>query len=151
MSEHKATLSWTRGEGGFGIKEFTRSHQWGFPRSEQELRASSGAEYMGTDYGVDPEEGFTAALSSCHMLTFLAVASLAGYVVDSYEDTPIGYLEKGDNGRPWLARIVMHPHTKFSGEKQPSSEELFALHSKSHRACFLANSVKTEITWEPSL
>ena len=82
------------------------------------------------------------------MLTFLAMASLGGFVVDSYEDEAVGFLEKGDSGKPWLARVVMHPKITFSGDNQPDADQLEKLHDKAHHECFLANSVKTEITWE---
>ncbi|HQZ27294.1 MAG: OsmC family protein [Verrucomicrobiales bacterium] len=148
MSEHIGSLSWTRGESGFGYKEYPRAHEWIFPRSGQKLRASSAPAYLGEADCVDPEEAFTVALSSCHMLTFLAIASMGGYIVDSYQDEPVGYLEKGADGKPWLARITMHPKIVFSGDKQPSAEDLETLHGKAHHECFLAKSVKTEVTWE---
>ena len=149
MSEHKATLKWERGDAGFGYKEYPRDHDWNFAASgNQSLRASAATEYLGNADCVDPEEAFTASLASCHMLTFLAMASLGGFVVDSYEDEAVGFLEKGDSGKPWLARVVMHPKITFSGDKQPDADQLAKLHDKAHHECFLANSVKTEITWE---
>lgn len=147
MSEHQATLTWTRGDAGFGYKEYSRTHQWTFPKSGQTVRAAAAIEYLGTPDSVDPEEAFTAALASCHMLTFLAIASMSGYVVDAYEDNVIGFLEKAEDGKPWLARVVMHPVIRFSGDKQPTPEQLETLHEKSHKECFLARSVKTEISW----
>jgi organic hydroperoxide reductase OsmC/OhrA len=81
------------------------------------------------------------------MLTFLAIASMSGFVVDTYEDESVGFLEKGENGKPWLARLAMHPKITFSGEKKPSAEDIEKLHQKAHHECFLANSVKTEISW----
>ena len=148
MSEHKASLSWTRGESGFGYKEYPRTHRWDFPRSGQSLRASAAPAYLGAADCADPEEAFTVALSSCHMLTFLAIASMGGFIVDRYDDEPVGYLDKGTDGKPWLARVVMHPKITFSGEKQPTAEELEKLHDKAHHECFLAKAVKTEVTWE---
>ncbi len=148
MSEHHATLSWSRGDSGFGYKEYSRTHSWTFPRSGQSLRAAAAPAFLGAEDCVDPEEAFAAALASCHMLTFLAVASMSGYVVDRYDDAPVGYLEKGENGKPWLARVALRPKIIFSGEKQPSPEELAKLHEKAHRECFLANSAKTAVTWE---
>jgi organic hydroperoxide reductase OsmC/OhrA len=147
MSEHKATLTWTRGDSGFGYKEYPRTHEWQFPKSGQTLRAAAAIEFLGTPDCVDPEEAFTAALSSCHMLTFLAYAAMNGYTVDAYVDEAVGYLEKAADGRPWLARVVMHPRVTFSGDKQPTPEELAKLHEKAHHECFLARSVKTEVTW----
>lgn len=148
MSEHKTTLTWKRGDSGSGYKEFPRKHTWDFPRSGQSLNASAAPAYLGDADCVDPEEAFTAALTSCHMLTFLAIASMSGFVVDSYDDNATGYLEKGENGKPWLARVVMNPTITFSGDKMPSAEDIEKLHEKAHHECFLANSVKTEVTWE---
>lgn len=147
MSEHKAQLNWKRNDAGFGYKEYPRKHTWTFPRSEQSLNAAAAPEYLGEADCADPEEAFTAALASCHMLTFLAISSMSGYVVDSYEDEAVGHLEKGENGKPWLAKITMSPQITFSGEKQPSPEDIEKLHQKAHHECFLANSVKTEVTW----
>lgn len=146
MSEHHATLSWTRGESGFGYKEYPRTHAWTFPRSGQTLKAAAAPAFLGAEDCVDPEEAYVAALASCHMLTFLAIASRSGFVVDRYEDRPVGFLEKGENGKLWLSRIELRPEISFSGEKQPSPEELASLHDKSHHECFLANSVRTAVT-----
>jgi len=148
MSDHKAVLKWNRGEAGFGYKEYPRDHEWSFPRSSQTLRASAAPAYLGGENCTDPEETFTAALASCHMLTFLAIASMSGWVVDRYEDEPVGHLDKGENGKPWLARVEMHPRIAFSGERRPSPDELENLHQKAHRECFLANSVRTKVTWD---
>ncbi|MDF1814161.1 MAG: OsmC family protein [Verrucomicrobiales bacterium] len=147
MSEHKAILKWSRGDSGFGYKEYPRGHKWEFPKSSQSLQASAAVDYLGDADATDPEEAFTAALASCHMLTFLAVASMSGFIVDTYEDEAIGKLEKGENGKPWLAKIEMRPKISFSGEKQPDEAAIEKLHEKAHHECFLANSVKTEITW----
>jgi organic hydroperoxide reductase OsmC/OhrA len=147
MSEHKTKLTWKRKDSGFGYKEFPRGHEWAFPRSGQTLRASAAPEYLGDADRADPEEAFTAALTSCHMLTFLAIASMSGFVVESYEDEAVGHLEKADDGKPWLAKVEMHPKIEFSGDKIPSPEDIEKLHEKSHHECFLARSVKTEITW----
>lgn len=147
MSEHKAILKWQRGDSGFGYKEYPRSHDWQFPKSGQSLGASAAVDYEGDADKTDPEEAFTAALTSCHMLTFLAIASMGGYVVDQYEDEAVGKLAKADDGKPWLASVEMHPKITFSGDKQPTAEQIEKLHEKAHHECFLARSVKTQITW----
>ena len=147
MSEHKTILRWERDGSDFSYKTYPRNHGWEFPRSGQSLRASAAPEYLGDADCVDPEEAFTAALTSCHMLTFLAIASMSGFVVDSYEDEAIGRLEKGDDGKPWLAKVEMNPRIVFSGDKEPSESDIEKLHEKAHHECFLARSVKTGITW----
>ncbi|MBP83229.1 MAG: osmotically inducible protein OsmC [Verrucomicrobiales bacterium] len=147
MSEHKTTLIWNRGDNAFSYKEYPRTHQWTFPRSGQSLKAAAAPEFLGGPDCVDPEETFTAALTSCHMLTFLAIACMSGYVIESYEDNAVGHLEKADDGKPWLARVTMNPRIVFSGEKHPSPEDINNLHHKAHAECFLARSVKTKVTW----
>lgn len=148
MSEHRASLSWSRGDRGFAYKEYSRDHGWTFPRSGEALKASAAVKYLGSEDRVDPEEAFVASLASCHLLTFLAVASMSGYVVDTYEDEPVGVLEAGPDKRLWLSKVTLRPRAVFSGAKLPSPEQLQALHEKAHKECFLANSVKTEVVWE---
>ena len=147
MSEHKTILSWQRGDRSFDYKNYPRKHTWEFPRSGESLSASAAPQFLGDAGCVDPEEAFTAALASCHMLTFLAIASMSGWTIDEYRDDAVGFLEKAEDGKPWLARVEMHPEITFSGEKTPSPEEIEKMHEKSHRECFLARSVKTEISW----
>jgi len=148
MSEHLANLSWTRGESGFGYKEYSRDHQWIFPSNDQSLKASAAPKYLGSEDCVDPEEAYVASLASCHMLTFLAVASMSGFAVDSYHDNASGRLAPDENKKMIISRITLRPKIEFSGDKTPNTEELEQLHVKAHHECFLANSVKTEVVWE---
>jgi organic hydroperoxide reductase OsmC/OhrA len=101
--------------------------------------------YLGNPQRVDPEAAFVAALSSCHMLTFLALASNKGFVVDSYEDAAVGHLEKNASGKLAITRVELHPKIVYSGAKQPVAADLDWLHDKAHKECFIANSVTTEV------
>jgi organic hydroperoxide reductase OsmC/OhrA len=87
-----------------------------------------------------------AALSSCHMLTFLAIASKKGFVVDDYRDEAVGVLEKNAEGRLAVTRVTLRPRIGFSGDRVPSVEEIERMHESAHRGCFIANSVRTEVT-----
>ena len=84
MSEHKVTIQWRR-EGDFSSKTYNRSHQWDFGHGNT-INASAASDFQGDKECVDPEQAFVAALASCHMLTFLAIAAKKQYVVDRYED-----------------------------------------------------------------
>jgi organic hydroperoxide reductase OsmC/OhrA len=95
---------------------------------------------------VDPEEAFVASISSCHMLTYLHVASRAGFEVASYEDEAVGTMTKNERGVPWVSTVVLRPRITYAGEKRPSPEDVQRLHHAAHDGCFIANSVKTEIT-----
>ena len=148
MSEHRANLSWAREGSGFGYKEYSRDHRWDFPSNDQSLKASAAPKYLGSEDGVDPEEAFVAALASCHMLTFLAIASMSGFVVDSYHDNASGRLAPDENKKMVMDLVTLQPVVEFSGEKIPAAEEIERLHVKAHHECFLANSVKTEVVWK---
>ncbi len=96
---------------------------------------------------VDPEEALVASLSSCHMLFFLSYAARAGFVIDRYEDEALGEMGKNAAGKIAMLRVRLRPKIAWV-EKTPSAVELDALHHKSHEACFIANSVTSEIVIE---
>jgi organic hydroperoxide reductase OsmC/OhrA len=81
MSEHKVTLTWQRGDKPFDYQKYSRDHIWKFPGGH-EMQASAAPAYLGNQNLVDPEEAFVASLSSCHMLTFLAIACKKKFVLD---------------------------------------------------------------------
>lgn len=147
MSEHVASVRWRRSSADFTYESYNRAHDWHFDGGVA-LAASAAPAYRGDPERVDPEEAFVAALSSCHMLTFLAVAARKRFVVESYEDDAIGTMTKNEAGRLWLSRVVLRPRIVF-GQRTPSSEELTRLHELAHANCFIANSVKTEVVVAP--
>ncbi len=144
MSEHHATIDWTRNDTEFAYKSYTRDHRWRFEGGTV-IEASATPAYLGNPDLVDPEEAFVASLSSCHMLTFLAFAAKKGFVVDAYRDEAIGTLEKNKDGNLAITRVTLRPEITFAPGAAPSADDLAALHDASHHACFIANSVKTKI------
>lgn len=148
MSEHKVSLNWKRSSEGFSYDSYNREHSWTFDNG-QTVEASATPAYKGKPSFIDPEEAFVASLTSCHMLTFLALACMKKFVVESYVDEAVGYLEKNAGGKLAITRLVLRPKIIFSGDKQPTAEELAALHDKAHHECFIANSVTTQISVEP--
>ncbi len=145
MSEHKATLTWKRETEDFTYKTYSRNHVWDLGDGHV-IQASAAADYLGDADRVDPEQAYVASLSSCHMLTFLAICAMQNLTVDSYIDEAVGHLEKGESGKPEITRVELHPKITFAPGSEVSPETLDELHHKSHAECFLANSVKTEIT-----
>ncbi len=79
------------------------------------------------------------------MLTFLAVAAKRGHEVDAYEDDAVGYLEKNDEGRLAVTRIVLRPVIRFAEGTAPDAEALNKLHASAHRNCFISNSVRAAV------
>jgi organic hydroperoxide reductase OsmC/OhrA len=148
MSEHRAALKWERGGAEFTYQKYRRDHEWSFDGGHT-MTASAAPAYLGNPANVDPEEAFVASLSSCHMLTFLAIACRQKFVLDAYEDEAIGHMEKNADGRMAITRVELHPKIRWSGERIPSTEELAKMHHAAHEGCFIANSVKTEVTVEP--
>ncbi len=146
MSEHRVTLTWNRGERPFTYESYSRDHTWEFDGGTR-IEATAAPAYRGNPDLVDPEEAFVASLSSCHMLTFLALAAKKKLVVDRYVDEAVGYMEKNADGRLAVTRVVLRPRIDWSG-RRPTPAELEELHHASHELCFIANSVKTEVTVE---
>jgi len=146
MSEHVADVSWVRGEHEFTYQTYSRDHEWRFDGGVT-VPGSANPAYLGSPAGVDPEEAFVAALSSCHMLTFLALAAKKRLVVDSYDDHAVGLMAKNADGRLAITQVTLRPRIVFAGPA-PDAATLDKLHHLSHQECFIANSVTTEITVE---
>ena len=149
MSEHRATISWNRETESFAYDDYSRSHLWKFPGGPV-VEAASAPEYLGDPTRADPEQALVAAISSCHMLTFLALASKKRFVVDRYEDPAVGVMEKNEDGKLAITRVVLKPSIDFSGERQPSAEETLRMHHQAHEHCFIANSVRTHVEVQPA-
>ncbi|WP_323847214.1 OsmC family protein [Microbulbifer magnicolonia] len=151
MSEYFSTVLWRRHGEQFTDNKYSRGHSWHFDGGLT-VPASASPHIVPLPYSVaenvDPEEAFIASLSSCHMLFFLAYAAKRGFVVDEYRDAAVGILEKTDGGKMAMTRVTLRPQVVFSGDKQPSREQLEQMHHQSHEQCFIANSVKTEVVTE---
>jgi organic hydroperoxide reductase OsmC/OhrA len=148
VSEHVADVSWARGGAAFAYQTYSRDHVWRFDGGVT-VAASANPAYLGSEANVDPEEAFVAALSSCHMLTFLAIAAKKRIVVDSYDDHAVGQMENNDSGRLAITRVVLQPEVGFAGD-EPDADTLLKMHHLAHEQCFIANSVTTEVTVEPA-
>lgn len=98
---------------------------------------------------VDPEEAFVASLSACHMLWFLALAAQERLQVARYVDDADGVMAHDAEGRLAMTVVTLRPRVEFAGERRPSRAELERLHHAAHDACFIANSVKTDVRCEP--
>ena len=145
MSEHRATTRWARTSEAFTYETYPRRHRWTFGGGAG-LEASSAPEFLGDASLPNPEEALVVALSSCHMLSFLAIAARKRLTVDSYDDQAVGHMEKNAEGRLAITKVELRPRVRFSGANPPSSDDLRKLHEQAHHVCFIANSVKTEVT-----
>jgi len=144
---HRATIVWRRDDGDFSKGRYSRGHVWRFAGGVEVPATASPAivpKPFTVEAAVDPEEAFVAALSACHMLTFVDIARHRGFVVDAYEDEAVGVLTRNDAGRRWLSEVTLNPRVVFAGDP-PDAGTLAAIHGAAHDECFIANSVKTEV------
>jgi organic hydroperoxide reductase OsmC/OhrA len=148
MSEHKAIISWKRTSPDFLKGRYSREHTWSFDGGLI-VPASPSPSVVPAPYSnpahVDPEEAFVAAISSCHMLTYLYLACQEGFQVDSYQDEAAGVMTKNERGVPWVSTVTLHPRIAYSGGKLPAPADEERLHHQAHEQCFIANSIKTEV------
>ena len=155
MSLHHATVSWSLREGeDFPRGRYSRVHEVAFDGGIALAGSASPAVVpspWSSAEAVDPEALFVAALSACHMLTFLDIARRAGFFIAAYRDAAEGTLARVAPGRSGVTRVVLRPEITWAGTRRPTADELAALHHQAHETCFIANSVTTEVTVEPPL
>jgi organic hydroperoxide reductase OsmC/OhrA len=149
---YTAKVSWKNDGGQFAEGKYSRAHKWKFDCGI-EIDASASPQVVPLPYSraeaVDPEEAFVAAVSSCHMLTFLYLASKEKINISSYTDNAVGVMEPNPNGKLWVSKVALRPDIVFDGNA-PSAETIHRLHHDAHEECYIANSIKTEVTVEES-
>ncbi len=147
MSEHRATIRWELSGSDFLKGQYSREHVWLFDGGLS-VPASPSPSVVRAPYSsaahVDPEEAFVASIASCHMLTFLYVASKERIEVTHYEDEAVGVMTKNADGVPWVSTVSLRPLIRY-GQNPPDREQEQRLHERAHHGCFIANSVKTRI------
>lgn len=152
MGHHNARVEWHRDNAKFTDNRYSRAHQWSFDCGVR-VPASSSPNVvpvpLSDPNGIDPEEAFVAALASCHMLWFLSIAAKRGFVIERYEDDAVGELATNDDGRLSMKTVILRPAVTFGDGRHPARAELEALHHEAHDACYLSNSVRTEIQVAP--
>ena len=148
MHTYTATISWKSDSAeAFASNKYSRAHEWAFDGGVT-VPASSSPLSVRLPYSieaaVDPEEALVAAASSCHMLSFLYVASKAGFNAASYRDEAVGEMSS-DGGKQWISRITLDPRIEWVGDNVPTHDDLRHLHHEAHELCYIANSIKSEI------
>jgi organic hydroperoxide reductase OsmC/OhrA len=147
MSEHHAKIEWQRKSTDFTYATYNREHEWQFTAAK--VPASAAKEYRGDANRVNPEEALVAALSSCHMLVFLALAAKRKLSLDAYTDEAVGVLEKNADGKLAITRVTLRPSVVWSAGMAVSAEVLAQMHHDAHEGCFIASSVKTAVSVAP--
>ena len=149
--EHAATVEWACDGQDFLAGRYSRGHVLSFDGGVTVAGSASPANVpapWSVEAAVDPEEMFVASVSACHMLWFLDFARRSGAAVERYRDAAVGKMEADDQGRVWLSRIVLAPEVRFADPFVPA-RLAEALHEQAHQACFIANSIRTEVLVQP--
>jgi len=150
MHRYTATVRWQRQGQTFVDNRYSRAHLWEFDGGARVPASSSPLVVplpLSEAANVDPEEALVAATASCHMLFFLSLAARAGFTVESYDDPAYGVMERGADGRTAFTRIVLRPAIAWAGAV-PDAALLASLHDDAHARCYIANSLKAEVTVE---
>jgi organic hydroperoxide reductase OsmC/OhrA len=152
MSTYTAQLAWQRQpEERFTDQRYHRAHRLVFDGGAV-VPASSSPSVVprySDPAAVDPEEMFVASLASCHLLWFLSLAAGEGWCVERYEDAAEGVMAKNADGRLAMTQVTLRPLVHFGGGRQPTAEQVLALHHRAHGECFIAHSVKTAVDCQP--
>jgi organic hydroperoxide reductase OsmC/OhrA len=152
MAQYTAEVLWQRDGQDFLDNRYSRRHVLRFDGGVKVAGSSSPHVVplpMSDAAAIDPEEAFVASLSSCHMLWFLSMAVKGRFCVDRYLDSAVGVMAKDGQGKMAMTVVTLRPAVTFSGERQPTRVQLEDMHHAAHEACYIANSVKTEVRCEP--
>lgn len=150
LHHYRAEIEWTgnRGRGTDSYTGYGRDHVIRIP-GRPEIAGSADAAFRGDGSRVNPEDMLLAAVSACHMLTYLHRAMDAGVVVTAYLDRAEGVLEQQPTGGGRFREVVLRPTVTIS--RDSSAEAARQAHVPAHHACFVANSVNFPIRCEPEI
>jgi organic hydroperoxide reductase OsmC/OhrA len=123
---------------------FSRDHTIHFG-SGQCIKASSAVEFSGSALCVNPEESLLAALSSCHMLTFLKIAHAKRLPVINYHDQAFAVLGRNALQRTAITQIILNPDITFANSIYVSDSVLAKMHQLAHDNCFIANTLLCDV------
>lgn len=143
------SLTWTgnKGTGTSAYRAYGREHEITAAGKTSTIPASSSAVFRGNAERYNPEELLVAALSSCHMLSFLHLCADAGIVVTSYADDAEGVMKMNADGSGQFTDVLLRPRAEYAGA--PAREQIEALHHRAHDLCFIARSVNFPVRCEP--
>ena len=144
MKNLSIELNWALGNGELNYGKYSTDHKIKI-NDEILLNAGSAVEYGGSPNNLNPEQALAAAISSCHMMTFLALAAKMKWPVITYEDKAVAYLGKNSKSNMSVNKIELNPKITFQNNFSVSDNEMAKMQDRSHRYCFIANSLSEEV------
>lgn len=151
MSDLSISLHWERSGSAFRAGAYSTAHAVRY-NDACEVEADAAPGHGGDPRKVNPEQALAAALSSCHMLTFLALAAKTGWPVSGYEDRAVAHLGKIAGGKTSVVRIELNPAVAFDPGFSVEPDEMQKMHDRAHRYCFVGNALaeSVAVSVEPS-
>jgi organic hydroperoxide reductase OsmC/OhrA len=144
MSDLAIALHWHRSSPVLQTGAYSNEHRVQY-NSRYDLLVDSAPDWGGDPSNTNPEQALASALSSCHMMTFLALAVKAGWPVASYHDYAEAHLGRNPEGQMSVVRIDLNPVVQFDPGFNVSAEELMQMQNRAHRYCFIANSLADSV------
>lgn len=144
MSDLSIDLHWQRAEPALQTGKYSNAHTVQY-NNACDVQVDAAPDWGGDPLHTNPEQALAAALSSCHMMTFLALAAKAGWPVAGYRDHAIAHLGKNARGQMSVTRIDLHPVVQFDSGFAVTEAALHEMQERAHRYCFIANTLADSV------
>ncbi|SEL03862.1 OsmC-like protein [Roseovarius azorensis] len=145
MSDLAIELHWQRAESALQSGQYSNAHTVQYNNTSHEVPVDAAPDWGGDPDHTNPEQALASALSSCHMMTFLALSAKAGWPVASYHDYAVAHLGKNARGQMSVARIDLHPVVRFDTGFAIDAKALAEMQHRAHRYCFIANTLAESV------
>ncbi|MBH90690.1 MAG: osmotically inducible protein OsmC [Candidatus Marinimicrobia bacterium] len=144
MSKISIDLFWKLENGELTPGKYSNQHEIIFTKNTK-IKGDSAPDWRGSELNTNPEQTLAASISSCHMMTFLALAAKMKWPVISYKDNAIATLGKNSKGLMSVIKIKLNPKIQFSGSFSVNDSEMRKMQDRAHRYCFISNSLSNEV------
>ena len=141
---HSIEIIWDLGDQDLSPGKYLTDHKV-ILNENLTIDGGSSPDYGGSDSNINPEQKLAAAVSSCFMMTFLALAAKMKWPVKNYKDKAISYLGKNNEGRMYVNKIELNPQIIFDNDFTISDDEMHKMKERSHKYCFIANSLSKDV------
>lgn len=144
MSDLSIDLHWHRAEAHLKTGAYSAEHTIQY-NNRFDILADAAPDWGGDPENTNPEQALAAAVSSCHMMTFLALAAKADWPVASYHDHAVAHLGKNPKGQMSVIQIDLNPVVRFDTGFLVSDDQMAEMQDRAHRYCFIANTLADSV------
>ncbi|SHM99680.1 OsmC family protein [Cryptosporangium aurantiacum] len=150
VHNYELGLVWTgnQGTGTSAYRAYSRAHEVTAP-GRPPLEGSSDPAFRGETDRWNPELLLVAALSGCHLMSYLHVCVEAGVTVIAYADAPTGLMTQTPGGGGRFTEVVLRPRVMLARESAGKHDLAVRLHRDASARCFIASSVNFPVRHEP--